>query len=339
MSQEEKTNGSLSEDAMTKPEYFMPYGDATGSEGREPACARCIERFSFDVPQVEMLKMAVSLAVMAAHHEDAWLSELDDMRKDNYVDVASEFDPLVEELEQSAGLYCLSFMHIRVIYNCIRFAIGAEVISESQHELAMEMLARIRQFRTHLSNWHPDMKVSRHDTLFFDGQLTIEKAWSLAPKLRGKETGEIADVFKELRLECSKELRANRPTLHGERMPKSAVLETALDNAVAVIQAEANLWTKRWAYTTIEEDMYTLIDEVHRQVFLIDELLAMGCGSDRTNQRMYPDKELCSAMDDIQDLIDWDECPALMLKLKQIEPNWAKPMTIRDFQALGALAT
>ena len=276
---------------------------------------------------------------MAAHHEDAWLSELDDMRKDNYVDVASEFDPLVEELEQSAGLYCLSFMHIRVIYNCIRFAIGAEVISESQHELAMEMLARIRQFRTHLSNWHPDMKVSRHDTLFFDGQLTIEKVWSLAPKLRGKETGEIADVFKELRLECSKEFRANCPTLHGERMPKSAVLETALDNAVAVIQAEANLWTKRWAYTTIEEDMHTLIDEVHRQVFLIDELLAMGCGRDRTNQRMYPDKELCSAMDDIQDLIDWDECPALMLKLKQIEPNWAKPMTISDFQARVALAT
>ena len=99
-----------------------------------------------------------------------------------------------------------------------------------------------------------------------------------------------------------------------------------------------------WAYTfhacakcylPLEEathavDVIYLATEVHDQVFLVDELLSMGCRGDDPTLRTVDGHELYQAISKIRGLIDWDECPTLKERIDLADQSRAQPTSSDD---------
>lgn len=108
-------------------------------------------------------------------------------------------------------------------------------------------------------------------------------------------------------------------------MPRLSTLTSALRNAVSVIQTNTEKWLQRAKDSTDSADLIYLAGEIHKQVFVIDELLGMGCRSDDPALNTLGGRELYRAIDGIRELVDWEECPALKQRMEQAERTWAKP--------------
>ena len=104
-------------------------------------------------------------------------------------------------------------------------------------------------------------------------------------------------------------------------------METALYNAVSAIQTKSAKWHQRAKDSMNSADLIYLAGEIHDQVFVIDELLAMGCQSSDPNLNTLGGRDLYRAVDSIRKLVDWDECPVLKQRMEQAEQAWAEPGT------------
>jgi len=334
------TNSSSSDDtiATVKSEFFVTYKDPEGNEQKEPAYPMCVQNFTFNDRQREILDRSLGFVLT---HEDFSVAH---WRMTTAQVGNSDWNcywllcRVSEDLKKATGLFCMSIEHVRALYGCVHLAVAADVIPPDERDQTMELLGFFSRFRWHLYSRHRSDEghnigydiVDTLDKPLYVGSLNLERAWLLSSKLRGKMMDEIGEVLEAELEGTTEQIRDNLATAHGGRMPRLSVLATALYNAVSNIQSNSEAWSQRAKDSTDSADLIYLAGEIHDQVFVIDELRAMGCHNSDPALNTLGGRSLYRAVDGIRELIDWDECPALKLRLEQAEKTWAKPSARED---------
>ena len=332
---EENRSLEIAEETVVKErEPVMTYEDAAGKEHEEPACALCVERFAFNDPQRNILERSLDFVLLCEHFSIADWHELTGQvgRSDWY-----EFNYLCwikKALKKAAGLFCLSLAQIRALLGSVHLAIAADVIPPDERDQALEVLRFFNRFRRHLRNDEGhNIVYAIVDTLdepHYVGSLELERARSLSSQLRWKTMEEISVVFQAELDGTLERIRSNLATAHFGRKPRLSVLATAMYNSISIIRAETKAWFQRAKESKESADLNYLANEIHEQVFVIDELLAMGCKNNDSNLSTNGGYDLYRAVDGIRELVDWDECPALKQRMEQGEQTWARTGTSKD---------
>ncbi len=189
----------------------------------------------------------------------------------------------------------------------------------------MGVLGYFSEFKAHLFNSHrstnghniEDETLNTLDDPDYGGSFDLEQAWLLSPRLRGKTLGEIRDLFQSDLDNLLRDTRSNLATCHSKRMSPVSIWETALCNAVSVIQDKSATWIERAKTDGNPSSLHNLADEIHDQIFLIDRLLAKGYGIIHASSRRSKDQDIYGAIDGIRKFVDWDQCPALKQWMEQ----------------------
>lgn len=312
---------------------FMTYRDAAGNEKKEPACPECIAKFEFSEGQKSVLKKVFEFARIHEHysvlHDQEYYGTVGGSDW-NFLRYLNSFQ---ETLERSPGIYCLSLYQVRLLRGCIHLALAAGVVSPDEQEQAVGVLGVFADFGWHLHISHcgkNDHSIKREDLAVIHKPVYVDssnlgRAFRLPPNLSGKTMSEIREVFETETKETREFHLANLATLHDGRAPRTSVLELALSNTVSVIRSKSETWA-RLAKESCPYDLGTLSRMIHEQVFVIDELLVMGCRSDEARSESAEDQDLYSAIDGIRSYVDWDVCPALKQWMEKAEEAMARPI-------------
>jgi hypothetical protein len=303
-------------------EHGMAYVDVDGKEQLEPACPCCIAEFSISGERKDLMLRALDFHLLAESYDvENWHAITAQYGSSDYR-WQDQLGEIWSVLNKASGLYCLRLDDLRTIRGSIHLAIAAEVVQLQDRTVAVELLGWLSEFHAHLHNRHRDLSTCHidHEILrtldepLYVGALNIEQAWALTSDVGGKTTEEIRDVFSRKLDGILDDVRSNVATCHGGRMNSLGVLEEGLSNAVTKILENAEKWQYRFKNTTDPADLIYLSEEIHRQVFLVDELLAMGCRN----------QAICGAVGSIRELIDWDECATLKQHMARAELHGAR---------------
>ncbi|MHC4089519.1 MAG: hypothetical protein ACYSVY_04435 [Planctomycetota bacterium] len=297
----------------------MVYEDDDGNRQEEPACPRCVSRFSWTEEQKAVIDEVLGLHYMFEEYEVAvWHTLTSQYGNSDYWPMR-EVNALREAVEASLGPCGLAFDQLRAVRGSLHVALAAEVLEARQRTLVFEIIDLLASFGCHLHNCHRDLDGVRIPREILEqgskpkylGCFRLEDALRLAPKAVGKSVEEIADLLREDVAGLLGELKSKAPQCHGGRSSRRSILERGIWNAVTVIEAKAADWTKRLREADECAEVTYVAGEIHDQIFMIDELIGMDCFSHDSRDDTIGTGRFLEAIEKIRPLIDWDECEHL----------------------------
>jgi hypothetical protein len=219
-------------------------------------------------------------------------------------------------VESKPGLYGLHFDEIRGIRGSMHIALAGRILNDCDRANATKILQWLSGFGMHLHNHHrntegiaiPHEVLMELDKPCYVGSFGLEDAWALSPDLEGKTEDEMASMLRQQLEGLLEELRSDVAHRHGGRPGSLSILDKGVWNAVGVIEGRADEWLRRARETDSCADLLYVAQEVHEQVFLIDELFGMGCCKGGPDACTIGGETLLSVIEKVDDLIDWEEC-------------------------------
>lgn len=302
----------------TSENFYMEYRNAQRLTCKEPACESCIDLFGLSCDERRILERARHFvwtfdgyleARFAAFvpEESAYVCRLV-----HYLDVVVK--PAVE---QARGLFCMNFEDIQLLTDALYLAIAAEFLTARERDEAIKMQGKLESFREHLRCSHQGEEqgdwpraLSLLDPTHCVGSVTLDKAFLLAPEIRGRRE-ELEDVLER---HITEDIRRNLAEAHRPRKERSDLMSQALRNTLTVIRDNSQKWNRIAQHSANWHELYKTAEEVFVQLSVVDELLE--------EIRLYGDGEesLYYSIDTIRDLVDWADCPRIASLMQELEP-------------------
>jgi hypothetical protein len=307
----------------------MVYEDEEGEHREEPACPRCISRFAWKAEQKEVIGDVLRLHHMWEEYEMTIWHKLEAQYGSSDYMPMREIQAVLDAMESCKGPYGLSFDQMRSIRGSIHIALAASALSEEQGAKACGVLRLLDVFSAHLHNCHRDQEGMRidHEVLEslrkpkYIGCFSFEKALRWAPEFAGKSFDEIEHLLGKKVDGLLDDLKVDLVQAHGGRTGRLSVLATGIWNAIEIVESKADDWLRLVKDATECVYLLHVPREVHEQIFLIDELFALGAWNHDADLLSLGGEQLYEAIDRIRSLIDWDECEQLKAWMDQADQS------------------
>ena len=294
----------------------------------EPWCLRCVKKFSFNDENRKTVDGALkAMQFMGRYYLDVFQKLYEQSCWRDYGEIA-ELADIRKVLRGAAGLHEIGARKIRIIHGALLSALGAGINVGVSPESIVEAVNWISAFASHFARGScraAEDEAERTNAKELDqplwiGAFDLVRAVRESPKLRGKTLAELEEWTQQQYDGLTGEVKTNIATSHGGRRSRLSVLTEALWDAVHVIEETSEEWTAHLNTPRGCADMIDVAGKVHDQVFLIDELLAMGCWRDDRFLSTAGSARLYSAIKKIHSLIDWNDCEALKDWMERAAP-------------------
>lgn len=307
-------------------------GEAGLGDAKTP-CPVCKKCFSLSTEQRDLIAKALQFNdLVQGYFCLEWNELLGQHGGRDWVNGAL-LDHIRRQVKAASGLYQLELDALPIIRGAFYIALAAGVLNSQEHKQSNEIMILINRYVDHLkrhNNAGCDDDAGRDELTRprYIGVDELEQIWFLAPELAGKSFGEMAGTLKAKLDGLLVEIKTDAAKRHYARGGQLQTLEHGIWVAVRLIELEADRWVQRMKQTCdcVEVDLIT--DEVHKAVFLIDELLATGCMS--ASPETVNGLSVTNAVEKISDLIDWDECPYLKEFCRKIKERESELPPVRE---------
>ena len=290
----------------------LTYRDSEGRCREEAPCERCIRDFSWNPERRSVIDTALEFNVTAEEYDVCMWHKVAEQYGSSDWHCFYKVVALQKTVTSALGLFALDIEDIRALRGSIHIALAAGIFTNEAMEKANVMLRWLTAFGSHLHNHHRDENTMRIEYRILSkmskprycGAFGLEDAWAVAPKLVDCSLEEAVEKLREDLDGMIATIRDDLAQRHGGRRGRLSVLEEGISNALKVIDSRTDDWLRQISDTDSCYDLLYLSEEIHQQVFLIDELMSMNCSPDLTFG-------MFETIEKIKHLIDWDECGTL----------------------------
>ncbi len=305
---------------MEKPDgeyYFEYFDDDTREQMREPACPECLKFYSWKSEHKAVIQKAIKYHEIAVDCINPETGE--PVSKDlqsPYYRSPEYFEEYCKIIDNSKGPYDGFAAKIREIQGILEYAWILGILNKQEQLIASDTIDLIKDYKYHLKISHYGQPWSMLNTKIIE-VLTEPKYMMGFDKELSRY---IACMIGGLPLdEAKKALRKASPPERlkdmiirpGKRTDRMEILRTALWNAVSVLQRLLRASKHDRDEIILVLPTQRIVQQIHEQLFLIDELISMGCMDRYKRTSTVLGRRLRSVVLAIKALIDWDQCPNL----------------------------
>jgi hypothetical protein len=226
---------------------------------------------------------------------------------------------LLEMVESVPDLGALDIEEVAILRGSVHLASEAGMFKDDEREHIDDTLTWLAKHSEYRHNHTPYQYINvEHQCEEVDltqpwyyGNFGLEQARYWRPRLEGRSFAQIEQVFVDAINGMADRVRWDFKKAHRGREDRLSLMRVAYYDMLGVIKAKAPEWRREFDEAKTSCSLKDLSHEINERMFLIDELVGMGCCGDVPGRLAAFGARFLEMIAPIDELIDWDSCPIL----------------------------